>query len=68
MKRLEEYRLKLSTGITVTWTGSDGEDAAIGYLDNHREQEGLAVMAWKKVTTGVFPYGAPACVTSSPLW
>lgn len=52
-----EYEL-LSNGKVVTWTGTDGPDAARNYVDCYRE---ATVTAWREanqtniVVTGVSP-------------
>jgi hypothetical protein len=39
------YELKLADGSVVTWTGRDGTDAAVRYVDAHRE---ASVIAWRE--------------------
>ena len=40
------YELKLADGSVVTWAGKDGVDAAVRYVDAHREA--AAVIAWRE--------------------
>ncbi len=51
------YDLKLASGKTVEWSGSDPENAIERYLDGHRDQ---AVTAWRVAMSeryGIFQWG-----------
>ncbi len=41
---MQHFELKLSDGRTVSWTGTDGVDAATRYVDAHRD---AVVVAWR---------------------
>lgn len=40
----QSFELKLSDGTTVTWAGTDGENAARRFLTTHPEK---TVVAWR---------------------
>jgi len=41
----QRFELKLADGSIVTWTGSDGANAATRYVDCHRD---ATVVAWRE--------------------
>lgn len=55
MPSTQRYDLKLDTGKWVTWSGSDGVDAAVRYVDC----KGGTVVAWRESREPTIRVGIP---------
>jgi hypothetical protein len=49
------FELLLASGAVATWDGTSGENAAVRYVDCHRDE---TVVAWREPRYGLF-VGSP---------
>ena len=53
---MAQYELRLAEGKTVEWEGKDGVDAALRYVDAHRDAK---VIAYRRADRHGLSVGAP---------
>ena len=54
---MTRYELLTDTSKVVTWTGIDGPDAALRWIDAHRHTtryRNTSIIAWRSPRTGVY--------------